>query len=503
MRSFAAISLVLSQLSLPAARAQAPAVPIPSLTKDNRVVSGQLGVPGQPFSIRSAILSQTRRLNVALPASFASTGSARRYPVIIVFDGEYSFAPTVAAAQYLAAAGQIPEAVVVAVENLSDSFRDRVRDLTPPGLSVSGSSRNENGGKFLDFIERELLPAVAAQFRGGAPAILIGHSSGGVLATYAAATRPYTFPFVVAIDSPAHLQDGWLVKRLIESATKGPESFLRFASMESRFGFSENSWNELQAAAPASWKLFRQKLEHESHNSMPLLATYLGLREVFAGYSALAVPDSPTSAALEHYRTFNAASGLRLIPPRPLLERLIEDFLMEGNAARAREAFDFLKQGYGDTSRAADIRAQIAEAADLPPLEVTVEDLLKAPFPSPQELTAFLGVWNGTMQVAEDSPQPVRLRLEAKDGTVTGAWVNWPAPDVELVMPLQYIKLVPGGLHVGYMNGMRPRGMLVYEMKSEGGKLTGEMHMRGIRFTPPPGMPPPPKLIFRVTLERK
>ncbi len=71
-----------------------------------------------------------------------------------------------------------------------------------------------------------------------------------------------------------------------------------------------------------------------------------------------------------------------------------------------------------------------------------------------------------------------------------------------MVTPFRYIKIVEGGIHFGYMNGMRPRGMLVYEAALRGGKLEGEMHMRGIRFTPPPGMPPLPEMTFRFSLKR-
>jgi hypothetical protein len=99
----------------------------------------------------------------------------------------------------------------------------------------------------------------------------------------------------------------------------------------------------------------------------------------------------------------------------------------------------------------------------------------------------FLGEWNGELQAGDAPPHAVRLRLEVKDGVAQGAWINWPAPDVELVMPLQYIKVVEGGLHFGFLNGMRPRGMLVYEAVLHNGRLEGEMHMRGVRFTPPRG----------------
>lgn len=83
-------------------------------------------------------------------------------------------------AEELSRNGLVPEMVIVAIANTNS-----LRDLTPPGISVSGSSLNEGGDKFLDFIEKELLPEVTRQLRGGPPYTFIGHSSGGILVTYA------------------------------------------------------------------------------------------------------------------------------------------------------------------------------------------------------------------------------------------------------------------------------------------------------------------------------
>ena len=66
-------------------------------------------------------------------------------------------------------------------------------------------------------------------------------------------------------------------------------------------------------------------------------------------------------------------------------------------------------------------------------------------------------------------------------------------------MPLQYIKAVDGGLHFGFMNGMRPHGMIMHEAVYHDGKLEGEEHFRGIRFAFPAGMKEPR---VRFTLER-
>src|SRR5262245_34044452 len=183
------------------------------------------------------------------------------------------------ASDLLAEQGQVPESVVVAIENVDD-FDERVRDLTPPGLSVSGSGLEEGGDRFLDFLQAELLPALSRRFRATAPAVLIGHSNGGILATYAAATRTAAFPFVVAIDTPTHLQDGWLGDRFVAGARRSPASPLRYASLEARFEWAEAAWSAVQSAAPSCWRLHREKIGGESHQSIVFLATYLGLRQV-------------------------------------------------------------------------------------------------------------------------------------------------------------------------------------------------------------------------------
>ena len=106
---------------------------------------------------------------------------------------------TARVADELARNGQAPEMIVVGIENLGTDAA-RVFDLTPPGMSVSGSDRSQGGDRFLDFIERELLPAVDKQFRGGLPRALVGHSSGGILATYAAAKTKNQDKIVDAAD---------------------------------------------------------------------------------------------------------------------------------------------------------------------------------------------------------------------------------------------------------------------------------------------------------------
>ena len=149
--------------------AQAPQSPA-LVAETGRTVPAFRGGNAQSFQLDSAIMKEKRRILIVLPASYSHSAPDRRYPVTVVADGEYLIAAVAAVSDELVRNGQIPESVIVGIENAGavgalSSDQKRVYDLTPPGLSVSGSSLNEGGDRYLDFIDEELLPAVDRRFR--------------------------------------------------------------------------------------------------------------------------------------------------------------------------------------------------------------------------------------------------------------------------------------------------------------------------------------------------
>ncbi|MBI1765409.1 MAG: hypothetical protein HYR56_28670, partial [Acidobacteria bacterium] len=410
------------------------------------------GAGAQAFQITSAILKETRPIYIVLPVSYTHSAPDRRYPVTLVLDGEANVPPAAAVSHELSRNGQIPESVIVAIPNL-DPLDGRLRDLTPPGLSVSGSSRNEGGDRFLDFIEKELLPAVERQFRGGAPRTFIGHSSGGILVTYAAATRS-SYRAVVAIDTPTHLDDDWLVKQLIARA-KSATTPLRYVSLEARFGWTDETWKALAAAAPVSWQLHRESLKpKESHESIGMLAMYLGLREAFSDYSMLAAPIYPTTSILPYYAKVGAALGAPVIPPRKLIQNVVEDLLLEGRGAAARAAYNTLAAGYGAPADSAELLAQIAAVERRPPPAETVEGLLATPFPTPEEARDYIGDWVGDeqRQPGESAVPRLTLHIKVVAGRVVAEVEDAKLPAAYRIRRVEHLRLTPAGLNFGYMN---------------------------------------------------
>src|SRR5260370_39474036 len=92
-----------------------------------------------------------------------------------------------------------------------------------------------------------------------------------------------------------------------------------YASYEVRFGWTDSTWNALVAAAPPSWKLHRERLARESHESAGMLGMYLGLREEFSDYSMLVAPVTPTTIVLPYYDKVSSTLGGTLIPPMKIL----------------------------------------------------------------------------------------------------------------------------------------------------------------------------------------
>ena len=480
--SYARVAPILLALAAQPLSAQTP-----SLIADS-AAGTTLSRSTEAFRIASSVLNQTRTIRIALPASFARTGVERRYPVMVVTDGAWLLGKVVAASDELSRNGQIPETIIVAIENIDD-YRGRVHDLTPPGLSVSGSSLNEGGDRFLDFIERELLPAIDRQFRGGTPRVFVGTSSGGILATYAAATRS-TYAAVVSLDAPITLGQNWLAKKLIARATTTSGSPVRYVSYDARFGWPEAEWEKLVAAAPSSWRLQREQLKLEGHETMQLLGAYLGLRAAFGDYSRFAAPIAPTTSILPYYEKVGASLGAPVLPPRALIQMVVEDLLMEGRGAAAREAYNTLVFGYGAPADSVKLLAQIADVERRPPPTETVEGLLATPFPTPSEAGNYIGEWSGETWHTEDEPRGTQiLRIRVENGRVVGETVHPDAPPEYRVQRWAYMRITPGGLTWGYMNGMRPRGVILHEGTMKNGALTGQSRFGGINFTRPDGKP--------------
>jgi len=140
--------------------------------------------------LRSAILGETRTLNIFLPPGF---NKQQQYGVIYLLDGSLNedFIHISGVVQFFHMIYNMPDFIVVGISNV-----DRKRDFTyPTNLKDLKEKYPTTGGseKFINFIENELQPYINANFKINENRYLIGQSLGGLLATEILLKRPWLF----------------------------------------------------------------------------------------------------------------------------------------------------------------------------------------------------------------------------------------------------------------------------------------------------------------------
>lgn len=436
-------------------------------------------------TITSDALREQRVVHLYVPESFSRT--QRHYPVVYLTDGEYNFEDAAIAARELSLAGHTPECIVAAVETPR-----RRQDLTPPGMSASLSDGEAaRGEELLTFIARELRPQLESTMRAGAPSVLVGHSHGAALCAYAAANWRHDFPFVLSLDAPMNLDRGSLADLLIESVKDGGP--LRLVSLEVKFGWTDEDWSRLRAAAPAGWTLVRRRLDREAHETMVFPGLYEGLKELFSDYSFVNDKGATPEEALRRYEGLATVYGASCTPPESVLRHALMNLTARGKADDARRALRALIVGYGEPDDAARLAAAIDEAESALRGKESVEEMLASAPPTAAEIAPFVGVWRGVSWLDLDADRKQRLvvTFSIKDGHGVATIQNPDAPAEYRDEAVSYLRVTPEGIEFGNMNGMYPPGIVARVGRLRGDTLEGEAVFKGVYFRYPEGMTPP------------
>jgi len=258
------------------------------LTKDNQL----LGL-GTQYILKSEVLQEDRPVIISLPVGY--NDNEANYPVLYLLDGLGNIKHEIGTVELLTESGIIPPMIIVAIESL-----DRSRDLTPSnaGQDVYGGTGDagipQSGGapKFLQFLEKELIPFVESNFRTHSYRLLEGHSFGGLFSTYALMDKPELFDAFI-IQSPAL----WWNKE--EMTVKAKEFFKSNVNLDKSVYFGiggGDGWGMRQELiryvdvikqdTPKSFRWKHEEIGDEGHDDARLLLNYYGLKFVFSDLKA-------------------------------------------------------------------------------------------------------------------------------------------------------------------------------------------------------------------------
>lgn len=127
------------------------------------------------FSQKSSItfdskaLKESREITIGLPASFEKNPS-KKYPLLVLLDGDYLFDPFFGALQYGAYWDDLPETIVIGISQNKNG--ERFDDCTYDDVEAVPS---EKGSQFFEFIGAELLPFLEKKYPIAPLKIIAGH----------------------------------------------------------------------------------------------------------------------------------------------------------------------------------------------------------------------------------------------------------------------------------------------------------------------------------------
>ena len=119
-------------------------------------------------TISSKYLNEKRAIEIQLPRSY-DVELDKKYPLIIVLDGDYMFNIVAGSVDYLSYWGDIPENLVVGIAQKDSRFKDSsiFDNLTHTPITSTDS--------FYDFIVNELIPYFSINYRISNFRVILGH----------------------------------------------------------------------------------------------------------------------------------------------------------------------------------------------------------------------------------------------------------------------------------------------------------------------------------------
>lgn len=154
---------------------------------------------GETFTLPSATLKETRRINVYLPFAYSETATTR-LPVLYMPDGGIAedFLHVAGLVQVLTGNGTMRPFILVGIENT-----ERRRDMTGPTEDPEDKKiapRVGGSQAFRTFIRRELMPAIRARYRTTDETAIVGESLAGLFVVETFLKEPDLFNTSIAFD---------------------------------------------------------------------------------------------------------------------------------------------------------------------------------------------------------------------------------------------------------------------------------------------------------------
>ncbi len=337
----------------------------------NQVKSQNVGqfVIGTKHTLHSDILNEDREYWVSLPEAYGNEKSYyKKYPVLIVLDGNAHFRSISGMVNYMSGNGRIPEMIIIAIQNV-----DRRRDFTPDKTITVRENNSGGGDAFLSFLESELIPKLDQEYRTDPYRILFGHSLGGLLATHAYMKKKTLFNSFIAVDPSFGTWDAEIMDKKLDAVTD--QSFERFIYIATANWGKRNMNNRdrhirlyeaLNSKCEDDFTAKLEFFENESHGSVPIIAFHNGISAIFEGYGISYRDVESITQLKQHFQSLSERLSWDFNPPEYLVNRIGYRMLRSRNESDKSKALAFFilnTENFPNSFNAYDSLAEAYEAS--------------------------------------------------------------------------------------------------------------------------------------------
>lgn len=239
---------------------------------------------GETFTIVSAVLSETRTINVYRPRADGDATNAR-LPVLYMPDGgiEEDFIHIAGLLQISVMNGTMRPFLLVGIENT-----ERRRDLTGPTEVADDRTiapRVGGSAAFRRFIRTELMPVIDARYPTTDETGIVGESLAGLFIVETFLLEPDLFDTYIAFDPSLWWNDGHLAKRGTEFLRTGKQAgktiYLATSNEGALAGLADEFVSVLQTQTAGAVKWHYVEMAAESHATIYHPAALGAFRRVF------------------------------------------------------------------------------------------------------------------------------------------------------------------------------------------------------------------------------
>lgn len=258
------------------------------------------------FQFHSELLGEDSTIRVALPESYLHSADYE-YPLLLVLDGSTQFNHIAGNIEFMSTFAEIPDMIVVGV-----SANNRLLNFSHTEIEQF-AGRSGGAERYTEFLLKELLPQLRADYRIASHTTVTGHSLSGLYSTYLALNHAENIQAAISISPSLWWDDFAILSELEQSAGERPH-VRWFASMATEPDEMAEGFERLEAIvgkladSNISWEL--RRFADETHDSTPLIGNVRGLRSVFQGFNAVPEIDVKSLEQLENfYEDYAQVSG--------------------------------------------------------------------------------------------------------------------------------------------------------------------------------------------------